>query len=109
MLTLTSSAISHLRSITENRTERVGLRLAVEKGGCAGMQYVMTIDLPKESDFLVKEEGVIVMVDSESLKFISGSQLDYQDDLNDSGFRISNPKAARSCGCGTSFELENEG
>jgi iron-sulfur cluster assembly protein len=109
MLTLTSNAIAHLRSITESRTEGSGLRLAVEKGGCAGMQYIMTIDLPKEMDFLVKEQGATVMIDPESLKFISGSQLDYQDDLNDSGFRILNPKAARSCGCGTSFELENQG
>jgi iron-sulfur cluster assembly accessory protein len=108
MISLTSNAISHLRSITQDREVGAGLRLAVEKGGCAGMQYIMKIDLRESMDYLVEKEGITVMVDPDSLEFIKGSTLDYQDDLNDSGFRILNPRASRSCGCGTSFEPENQ-
>jgi iron-sulfur cluster assembly accessory protein len=80
------------------------LRIRVESGGCAGMQYSMSLDFLAPADHLFQENGVGVLVDSESLRFLTGSTIDYCDDLAGAGFRIHNPNAVRSCGCGTSFE-----
>ena len=87
---------------------RLGLRILVEKGGCAGMQYIMKIDSENLGDVLIEEGGGRVLLDPESAKFIAGSELDYCEDLVGTGFRLNNPKAARSCGCGTSFEPLSE-
>lgn len=106
-LSLTQNAATELRSLLESRdaspTEK-GLRLLIEKGGCAGMQYQMKIDDIAADDEIAERDGVRIMVDPESLKWLAGSEVDYHDSLNDSGFKINNPQAARSCGCGTSFE-----
>jgi iron-sulfur cluster assembly accessory protein len=86
-----------------------GLRILVEHGGCAGMQYGMGLDEAKEGDEVVEcSGGVRVMIDPESLGYLRGSTLDYCDDLTGTGFRIQNPNAVRSCGCGTSFEVTND-
>lgn len=106
-LTLTASAAAHLRELLEDRDAspaEMGLRLFVEKGGCAGMNYAMKIDAPKDRDEIAERDGVRVFVDPDSLAFLAGSEVDYVDALNDAGFKIHNPNAARSCGCGTSFE-----
>ncbi|MEM9479275.1 MAG: iron-sulfur cluster assembly accessory protein [Verrucomicrobiota bacterium] len=104
MITLTESAISQLQSLLEGNDKGDGLRLFVEKGGCAGMQYGMKVDSRGDGDEVIEKGGVRVYVDPESLSFISECELDYSDSLNDSGFKINNPLAQRSCGCGTSFE-----
>lgn len=112
MITVTDSAASHLRSLLEEKDfspEEKGLRLFVEKGGCAGMSYAMKIDAIADEDEVVEKNGVRVLVDPESGEYLKGIQLDYVDALNDSGFKIENPNAARSCGCGTSFEPTKEG
>jgi len=82
----------------------LGLRILVEKGGCAGMQYVMRLDSAGPEDVVVESGGAKVLLDPASAQYISGSELDYCDDLVGTGFRLNNPRAARSCGCGTSFE-----
>jgi iron-sulfur cluster assembly accessory protein len=107
MMTITESAAEHLRDLLETKDaspEEQGLRLFIEKGGCAGMNYSMKIDAPADTDEVFERSGVRVFVDRESLTFLDGSEVDYVDSLNDSGFKIQNPNAARSCGCGTSFE-----
>jgi iron-sulfur cluster assembly accessory protein len=81
-----------------------GLRVFVEKGGCAGLQYGMKVDGWQEGDRISEKEGARVLVDAQSAPFLNGAELDYCDDLTGTGFRIVNPNAARSCGCGTSFE-----
>jgi iron-sulfur cluster assembly protein len=81
-----------------------GLRILVEKGGCAGMQYAMKLDVPREGDLLSEAEGARVFMDPASAALLRGAELDYCDDLVGTGFRLQNPNAARSCGCGTSFE-----
>lgn len=68
------------------------------------MQYAMKVGAPEETDQVIEKDGVRVFVDKESLPFLGNVQLDYVDALNDSGFKIENPDATRSCGCGTSFE-----
>lgn len=106
-LTLTKSAADHLRDLLESRDaspEEQGLRLFIEKGGCAGMNYAMKIDAPAESDEVIEKNGVRLFIDEESLVYLRGAEVDYVDALNDAGFKINNPNAARSCGCGTSFE-----
>ena len=71
------------------------------------MQYAMRLDEPKVEDEVIASGGVSVIVDLESAPFLQGCTLDYVESLNDSGFKIENPNAARSCGCGTSFEPRN--
>jgi iron-sulfur cluster assembly accessory protein len=113
MITLTDNAVDHLKEKLSEATGDTGdtgeaasrgLRLLVERGGCAGMQYAMKFDTRVSGDSVFGREGVQVLVDKESLVYLQGVELDYSDDLTDSGFKIVNPNAARSCGCGTSFE-----
>lgn len=106
MITLSPSAVSHLHQLLQQQSagEDAGLRLLVEKGGCAGMQYTMKIDHPAPDDQIFNTDGVALIVDPSSLTFLDGCRVDYVDALNDSGFKIENPNATRSCGCGTSFE-----
>jgi iron-sulfur cluster assembly accessory protein len=106
MISLTENAAIHLQKLlTEKEApDGSGLRIRVEKGGCAGWQYTMKVDLPQVTDRTFSHLGVSLIVDAESLAFLENSQIDYTDDLNDSGFRVENPNAARNCGCGTSFE-----
>lgn len=106
MITATPEAVHHLRALLAQQTaggER-GLRLGVEKGGCAGWQYVMKIDVPGPGDTVIDQDGIRLLVDPGSFAMLDGVQLDYADSLNDAGFRVLNPQAVRSCGCGTSFE-----
>jgi len=106
VITATPEAVRHLRALLAEQPaeEKRGLRLGVEKGGCAGWQYTMKIDAPAVGDTVLEQDGIRLLVDPESLGHLDGVQLDYVDSLNDSGFRVVNPKAVRSCGCGTSFE-----
>lgn len=103
MIEITEAAAKHLKELALEK-EAPGLRLSVEKGGCAGLQYAMNLGGPQEGDEVAERDGAIVSVDPESLSHLTGCTLDYSDDLTGAGFRIINPKAARSCGCGTSFE-----
>lgn len=106
MIQITPSAITELSQMlqAQKAQEGSGLRIGVEKGGCAGLQYAMRIAQPEPTDHLFTEGGVTLIVDNDSLAFLDGSTIDYIDALNDSGFRVLNPNATRSCGCGTSFE-----
>ena len=107
MITVTDNAVRQLRQLLDEKNvspDEKGLRLAVERGGCAGMSYTMRITEPAENDTTVESGGVRFFVAADSEDFLRGSEVDYEDSLNDAGFKILNPHAARSCGCGTSFE-----
>ena len=106
MITVSESAVKHLRELLESlgASAGSGLRLLVQKGGCAGMEYAMRVDQPGSSDSVFEQGGVRIIVDSGSLAFIDNSTIDYSDSLSDAGFKVLNPNAARSCGCGSSFE-----
>ncbi len=106
MIIVTDSAVKQLQSILADEPDAAGkgLRIFVEHGGCAGLQYGMALDLRKDGDSIVEREGVQVFVDEESGKYLAGSTIDFSDGLSGAGFRIKNPNAVRSCGCGTSFE-----
>jgi iron-sulfur cluster assembly accessory protein len=103
MIEISEAAARHLRELAAEKGSG-GLRLGVEKGGCAGLQYAMSLGEPRPGDHLIGREGAVVSVDPGSLAHLEGCTIDYVDDLTGAGFRIINPKAARSCGCGTSFE-----
>ena len=109
MLTISSAAVPHLEALiegSEGATENaLGFRVFVEKGGCAGLQYGMKVDSHQPGDAISERGRARVFVDAESAKYLVGSELDYCEDLTGTGFTIRNPNAARSCGCGTSFEL----
>ena len=105
MIHVTDSAFGQLQTIVNDQDDRTkGLRICVERGGCAGLQYSMNLDHPREGDEIIERGGVKVIVAKDSADFLRGSTIDYADDLAGSGFRIKNPNAVRSCGCGTSFE-----
>jgi iron-sulfur cluster assembly protein len=108
MITVTENAVKHLRDLLAARGASqggaLGLRLFVERGGCAGMQYAMEVAAPQPGDTPVTTGGVTVYVAADSADLLRGVRVDYSDSLSDSGFKVQNPNAARSCGCGTSFE-----
>ena len=106
MIEVTSEAAAELKRLLAEKQAPAGtgLRLTVERGGCAGLSYAMGLGMPGEGDTIVEREGVIFIVQADSAGYLRGSRVDFEDTLNDSGFKIHNPNAARSCGCGTSFE-----
>jgi len=83
-----------------------GLRLYVEQGGCSGLQYGMTFDEKRDGDLAVTFFGVSVLVDAFSADYLRGTMVDFSDALTGGGFKLSNPNAAQSCGCGKSFATE---
>ena len=106
MITVTDIAVKQLQSLLAETpdSEGKGLRIFVEAGGCAGMQYGMMLDHPKDGDETFIRDGVSIHIDAFSLKYLKGSTIDFSDELTGAGFRILNPNATRSCGCGSSFE-----
>jgi iron-sulfur cluster assembly accessory protein len=81
------------------------LRLYVEQGGCSGMQYGMTFDEAREGDRRTEMHGVSLLVDDFSAKYLQGTVVDFSDALVGGGFKLTNPNAKQSCGCGKSFEV----
>jgi iron-sulfur cluster assembly accessory protein len=106
MITVTESAVKQLQVLLGAQPEGAekGLRVFVEAGGCAGMQYGMALDSQKEGDQVIARDGVQLFVDEFSSQYLEGSTIDFADELAGAGFRIRNPNATRSCGCGSSFE-----
>jgi len=106
MIHITDEAAKQLRSLIAERGEGegCGLRLGVEKGGCAGLQYAMSLGTATPTDTVVDAGEARVFIDADSTSYLEGMTLDYTNELTGAGFRIKNPNATRSCGCGTSFE-----
>ena len=90
----------------EGITDNVGLRVAVKGGGCSGLTYDLKITGEElETDKVVEQHGVKVMVDKKSYIYLVGTELDFSDGLNGKGFTFDNPNAKKACGCGTSFSV----
>lgn len=109
MVTLSDKAAAEIKSIMEqNGGTFHGVRVFVAGGGCSGLSYGMQIaDEPASSEDLVFEDtGVKVIVDMGSHQYLDGASIDFDDSLQGGGFRINNPNAAKSCGCGSSFSTE---
>jgi iron-sulfur cluster assembly accessory protein len=105
LLKLTSKAARQLSSLLEQHGKKEGaLRVKVVGGGCSGLQYNMEIaGGPEEKDILIMSHGVNVLVDPKSALFVSGSEIDFSDDLQQGGFKVKNPNAVATCSCGESF------
>ena len=107
LIQVTDRAANKLASLLEQKGKPKGaLRLAVVGGGCSGLQYAMDlVDGPKERDILVPTSSVRIVVDPRSALFVSGSVLDYSEDLQKGGFKVTNPNAVAHCSCGESFAV----
>jgi iron-sulfur cluster assembly accessory protein len=107
LIRVTENAVRRLASLLEQKGNPNGaLRLAVIGGGCSGLQYAMDlVDGPKERDILVQASNVRLVVDPKSALFVSGSVLDYSEDLQKGGFKVTNPNAVAHCSCGESFAV----
>ncbi len=101
---LTANAAGEVKALLE-KPENAGktLRVFVEQGGCSGMQYSMTFDEQRPDDVAAEMHGVAVLVDPFSAQYLRGAVVDFSDSLTAGGFKISNPNARQSCGCGKSF------
>lgn len=102
---LKPSAVAKIRDIlAEENNAELKLRIFVQGGGCSGMQYGFTLDESvNDDDFTVQYDGVCLLVDSMSSQYLQGASVDYQEDLMGAEFKITNPNAQTSCGCGSSF------
>jgi len=107
LIRVTEKAAQKLASLLEEKGKPEGaLRLAVVGGGCSGLQYTMDlVDGPKERDIMVPTSNVKLVVDPKSALFVSGSVLDFSDDLQKGGFKVTNPNAVAHCSCGESFAV----
>jgi iron-sulfur cluster assembly protein len=103
MISLSDNAVQKIRQLVSEKGDHAGLRVKVVGGGCSGLQYRMEIDSAKERDKIFERDGVRLIVDKKSFLYLNGSELDYAEELMSSGFRVVNPNAKRSCGCGESF------
>jgi len=102
---LTPTAIEMVRKmqVKEGLGADHGMRIGVVGGGCSGFQYSLKFDTKQEGDRVTDLGGVLVLVDEISLPYIAGTTLDYVEGLHGAGFRFDNPRASRTCGCGSSF------
>ncbi len=103
---LTDRAAVRVAKVLANEPAGSALRIGVRGGGCSGFQYDFAIDGERQADDLVIEhDGAIVLIDSTSLDFLHGARIDFVDDVIGQAFKIDNPNAASSCGCGVSFSV----
>jgi iron-sulfur cluster assembly accessory protein len=105
-MTLSDAAARRLRALAETEGRPVMLRVAVEGGGCSGFQYQFDlVDRAEDDDLKIERDGVAALVDVVSLALLKGSEIDFVDELAGAEFRVKNPNAKSSCGCGVSFSI----
>ena len=105
-VTLSAAAAARLKAISSEEGHALMLRVAVEGGGCSGFQYTFALTQDAETDDLVVErDGAQALVDDVSLAFLKGAEIDFSDELAGAEFRVTNPNAKSSCGCGVSFTV----
>ena len=105
-LTVSPRAAARIAKILAKEPAGAMLRVAVNGGGCSGFQYDFSIDTSRNDDDLaIEKDGVTVLVDETSLEFMRGAEIDFADELIGAAFKINNPNATASCGCGTSFSV----
>jgi iron-sulfur cluster assembly accessory protein len=112
MINLTTAAATKVKGILEQEKESLpqgGLRIYVQGGGCSGFSYGMVLDEVSDGDEVFETDGIKVIVDPMSLRYLEGAEVDYKEDLMGGGFAIKNPNATSTCGCGHSFNAGGEG
>ena len=105
-VTISESAARRIGEILKSEPEGAMLRVSVEGGGCSGFQYKFGIERARgDDDLVLARDGAVVLIDPVSVNYMAGSQIDFVDDLIGQSFKINNPQATASCGCGTSFSI----
>ncbi|MEM7662833.1 MAG: iron-sulfur cluster insertion protein ErpA [Pseudomonadota bacterium] len=105
-VTLTESAAKRINAILAKQAEATMLRVSVDGGGCSGFSYKFDFEQDaNQDDLIVERDGAKVAIDEMSLEFLRGSEIDFATELIGSAFKINNPNATASCGCGTSFSI----
>lgn len=105
-ITLTERAAARINQIIAGAPDKTALRISVLGGGCSGFQYEFELDGTRNDDDLeITRDGASVLIDSVSLVYVLGSEIDFVDDLIGAQFTVNNPNATASCGCGTSFSI----
>jgi iron-sulfur cluster assembly protein len=111
MITITDKGAEKVREFLTAQQADVGLaglRVGVRGGGCSGFQYQLAFDEQRDSDVVFESLGLKLLVDNESLPFVRGSVIDYQESLQGAGFKVENPNVVAACGCGSSFRVAEE-
>jgi iron-sulfur cluster assembly accessory protein len=105
-VTISERAARRIGEILKSEGDGAKLRISVEGGGCSGFQYKFDIDRAQaDDDLVIARDAAVVLVDPASVPFLAGSEVDFVDDLIGASFRVHNPNATASCGCGTSFSI----
>ena len=105
-VTVSARAARRIGEILKGEGAGAMLRVSVEGGGCSGFQYKFDIERAKaEDDVEIARDGAVVLIDPTSLQFMAGAEIDFVDDLIGASFKVANPNATASCGCGTSFSI----
>ena len=111
MIAITDKGAEKVREFLASQQADVnvaGLRVGVRGGGCSGFQYQLAFDEQREKDVVFESHGLKLLVDGESLQFVSGSTIDYEESLQGAGFKVNNPNVVAACGCGSSFRVAEE-
>lgn len=106
-VTVSDAAIARVAKVLSGEKEKNALRISVEGGGCSGFSYKYDLvnETPNKDDTVIERDGAKIYFDSVSLMYMTGSEIDFVDDLMGQSFQINNPNAVASCGCGTSFSV----
>ena len=111
MISFTTAAADKVKGLIEKEKEGLpegGLRIYVQGGGCSGFRYGMALDEPTDDDEVFEQNGIKLIVDAMSLRYLEGAEVDYKEDLMGGGFAVNNPNAVTTCGCGHSFQTEEK-
>jgi iron-sulfur cluster assembly protein len=111
MVTLTDIAATKIKDYVEGQDKSIddaGLRVGVKGGGCSGFTYSLAIDEHRDGDHVFENNGIKILVDDLSLRYVDTSEVDYLDGLTGAGFQVNNPNVVAACGCGSSFRVKDE-
>jgi iron-sulfur cluster assembly protein len=111
MITITEKGAEKVHEFLASQGGDVGvagLRVGVRGGGCSGFQYQLAFDEQRDNDSVFESRGLKLLVDTESLQFVRGSEIDYEESMQGAGFKVNNPNVVAACGCGSSFRVADE-
>lgn len=109
MVTLTQAATEKVSGlIAAKNNDQLALRIFIKSGGCSGFSYGMALDEAKDNDKIFEQNGIKIVVDEQSGQYLEGAQVDYVESMMGGGFKIENPQASSTCGCGSSFRTAGD-
>ncbi|HUH80094.1 MAG TPA: iron-sulfur cluster insertion protein ErpA [Solirubrobacteraceae bacterium] len=111
MITITDKGAEKVREFLgaqQADASLAGLRVGVRGGGCSGFQYQLAFDEQRDNDAVFESHGLKLLVDGDSLQYVRGSIIDYEESLQGAGFKVENPNVVAACGCGSSFRVAEE-